>query len=204
MTSSTATSPVRTIEDGAGSRLSWLGVERDPDRGDVLKVRNEVAPGHGPPMHTHFHQTEELTVLHGTIAWQLAGEDAEHRAGPGETVRFEPGVPHRFWNAGDEALICEGGIWPPDNIEYFLSNVYESTRRNGGKRPTMFDGAFLTTHFRTEFRMDEIPALATKVIIPLVVRVGRLLGRYKRFADAPTPVGAGTSPRPIREPVAVS
>ena len=35
----------------------------------------------------------------------------------------------------------------------------------------MFDGAFLTTHFRSEFRMDEIPAIATKVIIPIVVRL---------------------------------
>ena len=52
----------------------------------------------------------------------------------------------------------------------------------------MFDGAFLTTHFRSEFRMDEIPAIATKVIIPIVVRVGRLLGRDKRFAAAPEPV----------------
>jgi hypothetical protein len=151
-------------------------------------------------MHTHLHQTEELTVLRGTIAWQVAGDDAEYRAGPGETVSFGPGVSHRFWNAGEKALVCEGAVWPPDNVEYFLSNVYESTRRNGGKRPSMFDGAFLTTHFRTEFRMDEIPAIATKVIIPIVFQLGRLLGRYKRFADAPEPVGAGGATRGVREP----
>ena len=140
-------------------------------------------------MHTHFHQSEELTVLRGTIAWQIAGDESEHRAGPGETVCFEPGVSHRFWNAGESSLVCEGGIWPPDNIQYFLTNVYESTKRNDGKRPSMFDGAFLTTHFRSEFRMDEIPAIASKVIIPIVYRLGSLLGRYKRFADAPQPVG---------------
>jgi cupin domain len=154
----------------------------------VLKVRNRVAPGGGPPMHTHLRQSEELTVEEGTIAWEIAGDPTEHRAGPGETVSFEPGVSHRFWNAGEDTLVCEGGIWPPDNIEYFLTQIYESTARNGGKRPGLFDSAFLTRHFRSEFRMDEIPAIATKVVIPIVARVGRLLGRDKRFANAPASV----------------
>jgi hypothetical protein len=55
-------------------------------------------------------------------------------------------------------------------------------------RPGPFDAAFLARRFRSEFGMAEIPALVQRLAFPVLVTVGRLLGKYARYADAPEPV----------------
>jgi quercetin dioxygenase-like cupin family protein len=173
----------KTIDNGAGERLTFL----EPGSADRQELRNSVAPGAGPPMHVHHLQAESLTVESGTIAWQLQG-GPEQTAGAGETVTFAPGEMHRFWNAGDDELVCTGYVSPPDNLEYFLTQIFASTRANGGKRPGMFDAAYLLTRYRTEFGMAVPPPPVQRVLFPIVVAVGRLFGAHRRFAGAPEPI----------------
>ncbi|MDQ4025833.1 MAG: cupin domain-containing protein [Actinomycetota bacterium] len=175
-----------TIDNGAGERLTFVAIRRD-DRGEYIECRNSVAPGAGPPMHVHHLQEEGLTVERGTIGHQSEG-GPERTAGPGETVTFARGEAHRFWNAGDEELVCTGYVRPPDNFEYYLTEIYASMRRKGGDRPGLFDGAYLGHRYRREFEMTEIPAAVRRLVFPVVAAVGRLLGRHRRFADAPDPV----------------
>jgi quercetin dioxygenase-like cupin family protein len=174
-----------TIDSGGGERVTFEGVRRD-DRGEYLAVRNSVSPGAGPPMHVHHLQEEGLTVERGTIAYQVQGEQ-ERRAGPGESVTFAPGVTHRFWNAGDDELVATGFVRPPDNLEYFLTEIYTSMRRNGAERPGTFSAAYLR-RYRSEFGMAAIPRPVQRVLFPVVVAVDRLLGKHRRFADAPEPI----------------
>jgi quercetin dioxygenase-like cupin family protein len=175
-----------TIENGAGERLIFL--RRVPGAtGDRLEVENVVKPGAGPPMHVHHHQEEALTVVEGKIGYQCLGEP-ERFAGPGETVTFAPGQVHRFWNAGEGELRCTGYVEPCDNVEYFLTKVFESTRRSGRPRPGLFDAAFLMTRYRSEFAMVDIPRAVQRFLFPLVLAVGTVLGRYRQYADAPEPV----------------
>ena len=176
-----------TIDNGGGERLTFLRRTQGP-QGERLEVENFVSPGAGPPMHTHKHQTESLTVLKGRIAYQRFGRPAQY-AGPGETVTFNPGESHKFWNAGNDELHCTGFIEPPDNIEYFLTELFGSTKRNGGKRPDPFEAAYLVRHFRREFSLEEIPAAVQRFIFPIQIALGRLLGKYSRYADAPAPIG---------------
>ncbi len=175
-----------TIENGGGERLTFLGVGRD-EEGEYLEIRNEVSPGAGPPMHVHHLQEEALTVERGTLGYEVLGEEP-HLAGPGETATFAPGVAHRFWNAGGDELVCSGYVRPPDNLEYFLTEIFASMRRNGGKRPGAFDGAYLSRRYSDEFGMLDVPGPVQAVLFPVVVGVGQLLGRHRRFADAPEPV----------------
>ena len=53
----------------------------------------------------------------------------------------------------------------------------------------MFDAAFLATRYRDEFGTAQIPAAVQRIVFPVVVLAGRLLGRYDRYAD-----GAGAGP----------
>ena len=182
---STYTYP-HTIENGGGERLTFLRrVHVSP--GDRLEVENVVKPGTGPPMHVHHHQEEALTIQQGRIGYQRPGEP-EQFAESGETVVFKPGEAHRFWNAGEEDLRCTGYIEPADNLEYFLTALFESQRENGGSRPDPFEAAFLARRFRSEFGMAMIPAVVQRLVFPLLVTVGRLLGKYRKYADAPEPV----------------
>ena len=171
-----------TIDNGVGERITFTG-----RAGDRLEVENVVAPGSGPPMHVHRLQEEALTVQQGRIGYLRAGEEPQF-AEAGETVVFKPGEVHKFWNAGEGELRCTGYAQPPDNLEYFLTQIYDSMRRSGGKRPNPFDAAFLSRRYRSEFGMAEIPAPVQAVLFPVVVAVGRLLGKYEKYADAPEPV----------------
>ena len=175
-----------TIDDGAGERLTFIRRVPTPG-GDRLEVMNVVAPGAGPPMHVHYFQEEVLTVQEGLLAYQRPGQPVRY-ARPGETVAFKAGDVHRFWNAGDRDLVGTGYIAPADNIEYFLASLFESRKQSGGVRPHPLDAAFLARRFRSEFGIAEIPALVQRIVFPIMVAIGTLLGRYAKYADAPEPV----------------
>jgi uncharacterized cupin superfamily protein len=175
-----------TIENGAGERITFVR-QVGGTAGDRLEGENVVKPGAGPPMHVHHLQEEVLTVRQGRMGYQRPGEAARY-AGPGETVAFAPGEGHKFWNAGDGDLLCTGHIEPAHNVEYYLTEMFASMRRHGGGRPGLFDVAFLATRFRSEYAVLEIPLAVQRVAFPVLVVLGRLLGRYGRYADAPPPL----------------
>jgi quercetin dioxygenase-like cupin family protein len=181
----------KTIDNGAGERLTFLEPRSD-ERGEYQEATNSVSPGSGPPMHVHYLQEESLTVERGTMGWQRHGDDEEHIARTGETARFGPGDAHRFWNAGDDELVATGYVRPPDNLEYFLTKIFESMHGNGGKRPRLFDAAYLLTRYRTEFGMTDPPRPIQRVLFPIVVAVGGLFGLRRRFAGAPEPIDRST------------
>lgn len=175
-----------TIDNRAGERITFVRRVQDP-AGDRLEGENLVKPGGGPPMHVHNYKEEVFTIRRGRLGYQRSGEPPRF-AGPGETVVFEPGEPHRFWNAGEEDLRCTGYIQPADNVECFLTAIFESQRESRGSRPDLFEAAFLTRRYRNEFYMSEIPAVVQRFVFPVLVTVGRVLGEYRKYADAPEPV----------------
>ncbi len=175
------------IDNGHGEVLRFEGIERDQD-GEYVRITATVQPGSGPPMHTHFHQAECLQVKSGQIEYQIEGQEPKV-IGPGESVVFEAGQPHRFRAAGDAPVECEGWVRPPDNNAYFLSQIYESARRNqAGGRPNDFDVAFLLGRYGGEYDINDIPAPVKRLVFPMLRWIGRLSGKYARFADAPPPV----------------
>lgn len=44
------------------------------------------------------------------------------------------------------------------------------------------------TRYRSEYAMLELPAFVRRVVIPIAYVVGRALGMYKKYGDAPEPV----------------
>jgi len=175
-----------SIENSIGEKITFLGTEAGPD-GDKLLVENFVTPGQGPVMHTHWLQDECLTVVNGKIGYQVLGQE-EQFAGEGESILFKRGMPHRFWNAGQDELHCKGWIYPANTIIFFLSSIYAAQNKTGTGQPEKFDGAYLMTRYASEYDMPEIPKFVKKTIIPITYLVGKLLGKYKHFKDAPAPV----------------
>jgi len=174
-----------TIDNGLGERLTFLRRVTTPE-GEILEVEGVVRPGMGPPMHVHYHQEEGLTVVQGRIGYQRKGEEPQF-AEAGSTVVFRPGDVHRFWNAGDDDAKLTGYVKPPDSFEYFLDGIYAAQKKSGAPRPDMFDSAFLMRRYRSEFGMAEIPAFVQTFVFPIVVLIGGLAGKYRKFADAPPP-----------------
>ena len=175
-----------TITNGHGEELTFVRFV-DNEEGGALEIENRVSPGVGPPMHVHHLQDESITVVQGRIAAHVLGQEPTFH-GPGETVTFKKGVVHRFWNAGEDVLIGKGWVSPAHNLEYFLTEVFNSTKENGGKGPSPFDGAYLQTRYKSEFDLAEIPGFVKKFIFPVIVVMGRLLGKHRKFKNAPIPV----------------
>ncbi len=172
------------IDNGHGETLIFERLISTPE-GDRLEGRNEVQAGAGPPMHVHFKQEEGLTVVAGRLGYQIRGEPPRY-ADVGETVVFSAGQAHRFWAEGDETLRCTAYIQPADNIVYFLSEIFRSTRANGG-RPDPFDAAYLLHKYRSEFAMLAIPGFVARVVFPLLRLIGGLTGRFRELERGPAP-----------------
>jgi quercetin dioxygenase-like cupin family protein len=69
------------------------------------------------PMHTHEREDEFSLVLQGHVGAQVGDEVIV--AGPGELIRKPRGVPHAFWNAGDEEARLMEMISPAGFEAYF-------------------------------------------------------------------------------------
>ena len=61
-----------TIQNPTGETIIFKELIQEPD-GDRLVVENYVSSKCGPPMHTHFLQDEQLTVVRGTMGYQVLG-----------------------------------------------------------------------------------------------------------------------------------
>ena len=175
-----------TIDNQLGERLTFKEIIVEDGIEKVL-VEGVVAPGSGPAMHTHWQQDEYISIIAGGMGYQTLGQEPQY-AGPGEGVLFSKGTPHRFWNDGEEELRLEGWISPPHSVIYFLSALYAAQAKSGNPQPELFDGAYLVTRYRSEYDINEVPAFVKRVIMPATVFVGRLLGKYRHFADAPAPL----------------
>ena len=175
-----------TIVNGSGEELTFLGIEFENGI-ECMRVENRVGPGSGPPMHIHHKQHEELTIVEGTMGTQVAGESPKLYTA-GDKVVFEAGVGHKFWNAGTRILRCTGRVWPVNNFEFFLTEVYRSSKASKNNRPALMDTAFLLTHFKSEFSMLDIPPFVRNVVLPVAYRFGKMSGAYKKFADVPASI----------------
>jgi quercetin dioxygenase-like cupin family protein len=175
-----------SIENSIGEKVIFKSIESLPG-GDKVLVESFCHPGGGPPMHTHFKQDECLTIVAGTMGYQVLGEEPKI-ALAGDTVFFKKGTPHKFWVVGDESLHCKGYIQPVNTIIFFLSAVFAAQNKSGKGEPESFDGAYLLTRYASEYDMAEIPSFVKKVVLPITCFAGRVLGKYRHFKDAPAPV----------------
>jgi quercetin dioxygenase-like cupin family protein len=105
-----------TIEGPAGGPLTFKA-RGEQTGGTLTALENVIAPGDGPPLHTHAGEDEAWYVLAGTLRFRLGEAEA---AAPAGTFVFVPrGTPHCFVNAGeDPARILV--LFTPSGMERFF------------------------------------------------------------------------------------
>jgi mannose-6-phosphate isomerase-like protein (cupin superfamily) len=96
-------------------RLGTRYIVRSADTdGRFALIEHTIPPrALAAPVHTHRNEDEYSFVLTGTMGAMIGDDVVE--AGPGELVIKPRGIPHAFWNAGDEEvrlleLISPGGF----------------------------------------------------------------------------------------------
>jgi quercetin dioxygenase-like cupin family protein len=138
---------------------SGLGTERvlggDETGGAMGVVLHDLpAKQLGSPIHTHVNEDEYSYVLSGRLTAQIGDEIVE--AGPGEAVVKPRGIPHAFWNAGDEEVRFVEIISPAGFEDYFFELAEPL---NSGDEEAL--GAILA-RYQLDLRMETIPELVER------------------------------------------
>ena len=121
-----------TIEGPAGGPLTFK-LRGAQTEGALTAFENVIAPGDGPPLHTHEREGESWYVIEGSLRFKLDGE--LRRASAGSFVYVPPGVPHCFQNVGDApARILV--LFAPAGMEAFFDRF--STLPSGTADPEVF------------------------------------------------------------------
>ena len=145
-----------------------------------------VAP-HGAvaAAHVHPYQTEVFEVLYGKIAVKLGRTKVE--AGAGEVVVIEPGVSHKFWNAGDDELAFRVSVNPSLEWEQLLETMYTlaadgKTNRRG--MPNPFRLAVIAQAHFDDVRLPLVPHALQRFALAMGAPIGRALGYGRTYEPA--------------------
>ena len=157
-----------------GERLVWELTSHDTD-GEYTLFDTYVEPGgRVAAMHKHPYQTEIFTVLEGRLGVKRGREKLE--LGPGEVALIDPGLPHKFWNAGEETLRFRAEVRPALQFESLIETMFGlavdgKTNRKGMPGPLRL--AVVANHHFDVVRLPVVPQWLQKAaLVP-----GALLGR---------------------------
>jgi quercetin dioxygenase-like cupin family protein len=157
----TATRRILGPQEGEAVNLLALGVrfmiDGDGTGGRFSLVEHPLPPrALGAPVHTHRNEDEYSFVLEGRIGVQLGEEVLE--AGPGDLVFKPRGIPHAFWNAGDEPARLLEIISPAGFENYFreVAPVLTATERDEAALGEVVG------RYQLDIDFDTIPELAKR------------------------------------------
>jgi mannose-6-phosphate isomerase-like protein (cupin superfamily) len=157
-----------------GERLVFELTSHETD-GQLTRFETFVEPGGAvAAAHVHPYQAETFTVLEGTLGMKRGRETLELAAG--ETAYVDPGVRHKFWNAGGETLRFRAEVRPSLEFESLIETMFGlandgKTNRKGMPSPLRL--AVIANHHFDVVRLPLIPHVLQKAaLIP-----GALLGR---------------------------
>ena len=110
-----------TVQGPAGGPLTFK-VRGEQTGGVLTAFENVVAPGDGPPLHTHANEDESWYVLEGRLRFKLGGELRD--APEGSFVFVPRRVPHCFQNVGaaPARILVE---FTPSGMEAFFDRFSE-------------------------------------------------------------------------------
>jgi mannose-6-phosphate isomerase-like protein (cupin superfamily) len=153
----------------------------DTDGRPWLRLRGSLPPHRqGPPLHVHFEEAEAFHVVAGTLSAEMNGQRLQ--LGPGESVTFPPGSAHRWWNDGDEPLIVDGSVRPAVDLDRYLEAAFAVLNAGAAERPPVFYMAHLAWRHRRTQAALLMPRPMQAVVLPLIVLIGTILGRYRGTA----------------------
>jgi len=131
----------------------------------------------GPPLHVHFAEDEQGEVISGTLSALLDGKTIQVKAG--NRARFPKGSAHRWWNDGDQELVFQGVATPAVDLDRYLQALFEVINAGPTRRPPIFYMAHvLHRHRKTQLALV-MPRVVQRVLFPIVVFLGTVLGKYR-------------------------
>lgn len=155
---------VLSPDDGEMVIMGGLGVrfmvEGAQSGGNFALVEHPIGPrALAAPLHTHEREDEYTYVLEGEIGVQVGEEVRVAR--PGDLVFKPRGVPHAFWNAGDEpARALE--IISPAGFEHYFAEISPLLPPNHTGPPDEEALGAIMARYRLDMDFSSIPMLVER------------------------------------------
>ena len=131
----------------------------------------------GPPLHIHVDEDEEGQVTAGTLSALVDGRRLT--VGAGETAVLPRGLPHRWWNEGDETLEFSGIVRPAVDLDRYLQAVFDVVNAGPPGRPPLVYMAHIAWRHRRTQTVLLMPQPIQAVLFRVIVALGTVLGRYR-------------------------
>ena len=146
--------------------------------GEYVLVEVVVEPnGAVAAAHVHPYQTETFEILEGEVTFKAGKETIVAKAG--ETLRVDPGTPHKFWNAGETDARFRTEIRPALQFESLIETMFglaNDRKTNGKGMPNPLRLAVIAKAHFDVVRLPFPPAWMQKVGLAMGAPLGRLLG----------------------------
>ena len=166
-----------TLENRRTGEILRMRRVHDAQGRIVLILEGTLPPGaDGPPLHVHMQEQEEGIVKAGTLG-ALVGTKKIIVA-TGGTVTLPAGIAHRWWNAGDDLLRFNGQVVPVVDLDRYLEAVFAVLNASTNGRPSLFHLAHVLWRHRDTQLMAAPPRAIQRIVLPVVLFIGRILGKY--------------------------
>ena len=166
------------LENRDTGEILQMSRVRDAQGQIVLTLDGSLPPrASGPPLHVHFHEREEGIVKAGTLGAQVGTEKIIVPAG-GAAV-LPAGVPHCWWNAGDDPLEFSGQVAPAVDLDRYLQAVFAVLNASPNGRPSIFYLAHVLWRHRNTQLLSAPPPAIQRIVFPVILFIGRILGKYR-------------------------
>lgn len=160
---------------------------------ECFHLKGSLPPkSEGPPLHVHFEEDEVGTVRRGVLSALVGGSRLE--VGAGETATLPRGVPHRWWNEGDETLEFDGVVRPAIDLDRYLQAVFEVINAGPPGRPPLLYLAHVALRHRRTQSVLLMPRPIQGLFFRLLVALGTVLGRYRGDEWPGSPERCGGAP----------
>ncbi len=125
----------------------------------------------------HTFEDEFGQVLSGTLSAELDGKVQKIEGGG--SAQFPKGRAHRWWNAGNEELVFRGVAKPAVDLDRYLQAMFEVINAGKAGRPPLYYMAHVLYRHRKTQTALMMPPRVQSIVLPILVGMGTLLGKYK-------------------------
>ena len=167
-----------TLENRHTGEILRMRRVRDVQGKIIMTMDGTLPPGtSGPPPHVHFHEYEEGSVKAGTLGARVG--DRKIVVPAGGTAVLPARVVHSWWNAGDDMLEFSGQVTPVVDLDRYLQAVFAVVNASESGRPSVFYMAHVLWRHRHTQAVAMPPRVVQRIVLPVILLVGRVLGKYR-------------------------
>jgi quercetin dioxygenase-like cupin family protein len=168
------------FENPVTGEFGYIRLGTQETNGGLSVADLRVRPG-GAVIGAHIHPTidERFTVLKGKIGYMLGGQKGVLQAG--DCMDLPHGIPHDWWNAGNEEARVIVEIRPAARFEQMATTLFCLAREGKTNQkgvPNPLQMAVIAKEFEDVVVFLSPPPWIQRLLLGILAPLGRLLG-YK-------------------------